>query len=162
MYWLTGKDVSLATADLPSVDTFRYTMLKHHIIIITTSYIRRGFKYQKAVRWKFSLKKFSFENKWLAQQAPELLLFWQVSQASARQSWHMLPPQSLECVNDTYSKVRFHRKSVTLLLLQRHSEAKLASSLLPYCELLVLNNTMTTLVLLDLVLLLSWCQPAAL
>ena len=139
MYWLTGKDVSLATADLPSVDTFHYTMLKHHIIIITTSYIRRGFKYQKAVRWKFSLKKFSFENKWLAQQAPELLLFWQVSQASARQSWHMLPPQSLECVNDTYSKVRFHRKSVTLKCVQEHRNRIVIEGMCPREEILQLR-----------------------
>ena len=64
-------------------------MLKNHMITITTSYIRKGFKYQKPVKWKFSLKKLSFEKKkkWLAQQAPELLL-WQPAQASDQQSTH--------------------------------------------------------------------------
>lgn len=53
MYWSTGKDVSLSYADLPNVGTLHYTILKNHIITITTNYIRKGFKYQKAVTWKF-------------------------------------------------------------------------------------------------------------
>lgn len=45
----TRKDISLSYADLPNVGTFHFTILKNHIITITTNYIRKGFKDQEAV-----------------------------------------------------------------------------------------------------------------
>ena len=91
MYWSTGKDVSLSYADLPNVGTLHYTILKNHIITITTNYIRKGCIRRLSREHFNSLKKCVPFKKWLAQWAPELLFLWQPSQESNQQSSWMLP-----------------------------------------------------------------------
>lgn len=51
--WSSGKHVSLSYADLPNVGTSHYTIFKNNIINITTNYIRKIFKYQETLMWKF-------------------------------------------------------------------------------------------------------------